>query len=159
MGLKKSEHISKIIVHPDNSDIIWVAVQGPLWSKGGERGLYKSIDGGKTWKQTLGDNEWTGVTDLIIDSSDPDILYAATWQRHRTVAMYLGGGPGSGIPADDLPRIFERFYKTDPARSGGGTGLGLAIARHLVEAHGGLIWAESIEGKGSTFHFSIPVVK
>lgn len=66
---------------------------------------------------------------------------------------------GSGIPADDLPRIFERFYKTDPARSGGGTGLGLAIARHLVEAHGGLIWAESIEGKGSTFHFSIPVVK
>ena len=97
MGLKKSEHISKIIVHPENSDIIWVAVQGPLWSMGGERGLYKSIDGGKTWKQTLGDNEWTGVTDLIIDPSNPDILYAATWQRHRTVAMYLGGGPGSGI--------------------------------------------------------------
>jgi len=64
---------------------------------------------------------------------------------------------GSGIPADDLPRIFERFYKTDPARSSGGTGLGLAIARHLVEAHGGRIWAESIEGQGSTFYFTIPV--
>jgi two-component system phosphate regulon sensor histidine kinase PhoR len=65
---------------------------------------------------------------------------------------------GVGIAADDLPRIFERFYKTDRARSGGGTGLGLAIARHLVEAHGGVIWADSIEGQGSTFYFSIPTV-
>ena len=65
---------------------------------------------------------------------------------------------GSGIPASELSRIFERFYKTDRARSGGGTGLGLAISRHLVEAHGGKIWAESIEGQGSTFFFTIPVV-
>jgi two-component system phosphate regulon sensor histidine kinase PhoR len=65
---------------------------------------------------------------------------------------------GIGIPADDLPRIFERFYKTDRARSGGGTGLGLSISRHLVEAHGGKIWAESAEGRGSTFFFTIPVV-
>lgn len=64
---------------------------------------------------------------------------------------------GIGIPARDLARIFERFYKTDRARSGGGTGLGLAIARHLVEAHGGKIWAESVEGKGSTFYFTIPL--
>jgi two-component system, OmpR family, phosphate regulon sensor histidine kinase PhoR len=64
---------------------------------------------------------------------------------------------GVGIPADDLERIFERFYKADRARSGGGTGLGLSISRHLVEAHGGRIWAESTEGDGSTFYFTIPV--
>ncbi|MEM8847830.1 MAG: glycosyl hydrolase [Bacteroidota bacterium] len=97
MGLKNSEHLSKIIVHPDNSDVIWVASQGPLWSKGGERGLYKSTDGGKTWNRTLGDSNWTGVTDLAIDHTNPDVLYAATWDRHRTVAAYMGGGPGSGL--------------------------------------------------------------
>lgn len=97
MGLKKSEHISKIIVHPKNSNIIWVAAQGPLWSKGGERGFYKSVDNGKTWKKTLGDDEWVGVTDIIVDSRNPDLIYAATWQRHRNVASYMGGGPGSGI--------------------------------------------------------------
>jgi len=97
MGLKASEHISNIIVHPDHSDVIWVAVQGPLWNPGGERGLYKTIDGGKTWKQVLGNDEWTGVTDIVIDPRDPDVLYAATWDRHRTVAAYMGGGPGTGL--------------------------------------------------------------
>lgn len=97
MGLKESEHISKIIVHPDNSDIVWVAAQGPLWSSGGERGLYKTTDGGASWTKTLGEGEWTGVTDLVIDPRDPDVLYAATWDRHRTVAAYMGGGPGTAL--------------------------------------------------------------
>jgi len=96
-GLKASEHISKVIVHPDNSQKIYVAVQGPLWSKGGERGFYVSEDGGATWSKTLGNNEWTGVTDIEMDPKDPNILYAATWDRHRTVASYMGGGPGSGL--------------------------------------------------------------
>lgn len=97
MGLKESEHISKIIIHPDNSNIIWVAAQGPLWNKGGQRGLYKTVDGGQRWKKVLGDAVWTGVTDLMIDPRNPDVLYAATWDRHRTVAALMGGGPGTGI--------------------------------------------------------------
>ena len=97
MGLKKSEHISKIIVHPKNSDVIYVASQGPLWSSGGDRGLFKSIDGGKNWKNVLKINKWTGVTDILQDTSNPDIMYAATWQRHRNVASYMGGGLGTAI--------------------------------------------------------------
>jgi photosystem II stability/assembly factor-like uncharacterized protein len=97
MGLKETQHISRILIHPDNSGIMWVAAQGPLWNKGGERGLYKTKDGGKTWYKVLGDDEWTGVTEVVMDPRDPDVLYAATWQRHRNVATYMGGGPLSGI--------------------------------------------------------------
>ena len=97
MGLRKSEHISKIIVHPSDPNTLWVAVQGPLWSAGGERGLYKTTDGGKTWANKLEINQWTGVTDLVIDPTNPNVLYAASWQRHRNVAAYMGGGPGSSL--------------------------------------------------------------
>ena len=101
MGLKKSEHISEIIVHPDNSDVVWVAAQGPLWTSGGERGLYKTSDGGTSWKKVLGNDQWTGVTDIMIDPRNPQILYAATWDRHRTVAALMGGGPGTALYRSD----------------------------------------------------------
>jgi two-component system phosphate regulon sensor histidine kinase PhoR len=77
--------------------------------------------------------------------------------RDPTVVIEVAD-TGVGIPIDDVPRIFERFYKADRARSGGGTGLGLAIAKHIVQGHGGHIWAESVEGQGSTFCFSLPAV-
>lgn len=127
MGLKQSEHISKIVVHPKNSDVIWVAAQGPLWSKGGERGIYKSIDGGETWNRTLGDDEWVGATDIVIDPRDPDRLYAAAWQRHRTVAAYLGGGPGSGLHrSEDGGETWEKLTDGIPASNLGKTGLAIS---------------------------------
>ena len=127
MGLKKSHHISRIIVHPEDGNTIWVAAQGPLWSKGDERGLYKSVDGGKTWKKTLGDDEWTGVTDILIDPRNPDRLYAATWQRHRNVAAYMGGGPGTGIHrSEDCGETWEKLMKGLPRSNMGKIGLAIS---------------------------------
>ena len=98
MGLKKSEHVSDIIIHPTNPDIVWVSAQGPLWSGGGERGLYKTTDGGETWKQVLKPaDKWTGVTSLLIDPRNPDKLYAATWARQRSIGAYVGTNEGAGI--------------------------------------------------------------
>ncbi|QDG35703.1 glycosyl hydrolase [Alteromonas mediterranea] len=98
MGLSKSEHVSDIIIHPTNPDIVWVSAQGPLWSGGGERGLYKTTDGGETWKQVLTPaDKWTGVTSLLIDPRNPDKLYAATWARQRSIGAYVGTNEGAGI--------------------------------------------------------------
>jgi photosystem II stability/assembly factor-like uncharacterized protein len=127
MGLKTSEHISEIIVHPTNPDVIWVAAQGPLWSKGGERGLYKSSDGGNTWKQVLKGNEWTGVTDIMMDPRNPDRLYAATWQRHRTVAALMGGGPGSGLHrSEDGGETWEKLSSGLPTSNMGKIGIAIS---------------------------------
>ena len=97
MGLKMSEHIGKIIVHPNDSNIVFVAAIGPLWSKGGDRGLYKTTNGGDTWEAVLTVDEHTGVNDIVMDLTNPDVLYASTLQRRRHVYTYVGGGPGSGL--------------------------------------------------------------
>ncbi|MEM1094587.1 MAG: glycosyl hydrolase, partial [Bacteroidota bacterium] len=129
MGLKASNHISKIIVHPEDSNTLWVAAQGPLWAPGGERGLYMTTDGGETWTKTLGDDEWVGVTDVVIDSRDPDVLYAATWQRHRNVASYMGGGPGSGLhKSTDGGMTWTKLSRGLPGSNMGK--IGLAISYH-----------------------------
>lgn len=126
-GLKESEHVSKIIIHPDDSNVIWVASQGPLWSKGGERGLYKSIDGGKNWKRTLGNDEWTGVTDVVLDPRNPDRMYAATWDRHRTVAAYMGGGPGTALYAStDGGESWDKLTEGLPKSNMGKIGLAIS---------------------------------
>ncbi len=97
VGLKSSEHISKIVVDPRNSNVVFVAAQGPLWSSGGERGLFKTSDGGATWRNVLSKGPYTGVTDVVQDPKNPQVLYAATHQRHRTVWALLNTGPETGI--------------------------------------------------------------
>ncbi|MEM1205666.1 MAG: glycosyl hydrolase [Acidobacteriota bacterium] len=97
MGLDNSEHIGKIVVDPRDSNVVWVAAQGPLWSAGGDRGLYKSTDGGETWNLVLEISEHTGVTDFILDPRDPDVIIAAAYQRRRHVWTLINGGPESGL--------------------------------------------------------------
>ena len=96
MGLKTSEHIGKIAIHPTNSDIIYVASQGSVWKAGGDRGLYKTIDGGTTWERVLHISEDTGISDVTLDPRNPDILIASAYQRRRHFGILVGGGPEGG---------------------------------------------------------------
>jgi photosystem II stability/assembly factor-like uncharacterized protein len=100
MGLKNSQHIGRIVVHPKNPDIVWVAAEGPLYSSKGDRGVFKSTDGGKTWKQVLSvvvDNREIGVVDLVMDPGNPNILLATAYDKERKPWTFNAGGPGSGI--------------------------------------------------------------
>lgn len=97
MGLKNSEHIGSIVIHPDDENTIWVAAYGPLWSSGGDRGVYKSIDGGQTWNRTLFISENTGIAEVHMDPSNPSILYASAHQRRRREWTFISGGPESGL--------------------------------------------------------------
>jgi photosystem II stability/assembly factor-like uncharacterized protein len=131
VGLKTSEHIGKILVDPRESDTVYVAAQGPLWSAGGERGLYKTTDGGKTWKAVLTISENTGVSDVVMDPRDPDVLIASAYQRRRHVWTVINGGPEAaiykstdagaswkkmtaGLPKVDLGRIGLAISPADP---------------------------------------------
>ena len=97
MGLEQSEHIGQILIDPRNSDVIHVAAEGPLWSPGGERGVFTTNDGGATWHESLVIDDDTGVTKMAFAPDDPDVIYAAAYQRRRRVWSLVGGGPESGI--------------------------------------------------------------
>jgi photosystem II stability/assembly factor-like uncharacterized protein len=97
VGLERSEHIGMITLDPRDSNVVYVAAQGPLFAPGGDRGLFKTTDGGKTWTNLLQISEDTGVNEVHLDPADPDIVYASTYQRRRHVGQLVGGGPESGI--------------------------------------------------------------
>lgn len=127
MGLKKSEHIGKIIIDPRNSDVIYVAAQGPLWGAGGDRGLYKSTDGGKTWEHSLKISDNTGVSDIVMDTKNPDVLYATSYQRRRHTWTLIDGGPESAIyKSVDAGKTWSKINKGLPAGDLGRIGLAIA---------------------------------
>ncbi|MDB5195919.1 MAG: glycosyl hydrolase [Flaviaesturariibacter sp.] len=97
IGLENTEHISKIAIDPNNTDIVYVAAPGPLWSDSPNRGLYKTTDGGKTWNKILYINEKTGCADIELDPSNPETVYASTWEFRRTPYSFNSGGNGSGF--------------------------------------------------------------
>ena len=132
VGLRDSHHIGRIVLHPTNPDVAFVAAMGHLWGANAERGLYRTTDGGKTWTPVLQINTDTGVTDVAMDPSDPSIMYAAAYQRRRAAFGFDGGGPGSalykstdggatwrklaghGLPDGEYGRIGISIYRKDP---------------------------------------------
>src|SRR5882724_4809021 len=136
VGLKTSEHIARIVIDPRDSNVVYVASQGPLWAAGGDRGVFKTTDSGKTWKNVLTISENTGVTDLAIDPTNPDRLLAAAYQRRRHQWTLIDGGPESGIyKSDDAGTTWKRIRGGLPQGDLGRIGLTFSPARpNLVYA-------------------------
>jgi len=148
MGLERSLHIGRIIVHPTDPDIVWVAAMGPLWGPGGDRGVYKTTDGGETWNAVLAIDENTGVVDLVADPRDPDVIYAASYQRRRHTWTLINGGPGSGIhKTTDGGETWTELKSGLPGADMGR--IGLAIARKQPDTVYAII--EAAEDKGGFF--------
>ncbi len=156
VGLESSEHIGKIVIDPRNSNVVYVASQGPLFSAGGERGLYKTTDGGNTWSAVLTISENTGVTDLVVDPKNPDVLYASTYQRRRHVGQAIGGGREAGIQkSTNGGRTWSRLTTGLPRCDVGRIALAIDGRRSptelyaLVEAQGGQGFYKSTNGGSS----------
>lgn len=127
MGLKNSQHIGMIVIDPRDSNVVYVAAQGPLWSAGGERGLYKTSDGGKTWNLILSKGEYTGANEVHLDPSDPDVVYVSLHQRFRNVAALMDGGPGSGIhKSTDGGKTWRELTNGIPKEDKGKIGLSIS---------------------------------
>lgn len=127
MGLDSSEHIARILIDPRDSDVVYVAAQGPLWNEGGDRGLFKTSDGGKTWDLVLEIDEHTGVTDVVMDPRNPDVLYAASYQRRRHVWTLIDGGPESGLhKSTDGGVTWRKINKGLPSGDKGRIGLAIS---------------------------------
>jgi photosystem II stability/assembly factor-like uncharacterized protein len=127
MGLENSEHIGMIRVDPRDSAVVFVASQGPLWSAGGERGLYKTVDGGESWEKVLGGGPYTGVNEVHLDPRNPDVVYAVTWQRFRNVPSLMDGGPETGIhKSTDGGYTWRELTEGLPEENMGKTGMAIS---------------------------------
>jgi photosystem II stability/assembly factor-like uncharacterized protein len=136
MGLKETRHIGRIVVHPANPDIVYIAALGHLWGSNAERGVFKTADGGQTWHKVLFVDDNTGATDIIMDPQDPETLFAATYQRQRKAWGFNGGGPGSNIyrttdGGATWKKLSEGLPKGDKGR----------IALDLFQGDGRLVYA------------------
>ena len=129
MGLRTSQHIGRIVIHPKDPDVVYVAAVGALWGAGGERGLFRTRDGGETWEHVLALDEHTGVTDVVMDPTNPMVLYAAALQRERRAYSYVGGGPGSGIyKTSDGGDTWEELTNGLPESDMGRIGLDISLS-------------------------------
>jgi len=129
MGLKESEHIGMIAIDPRDSDRVFVAAQGPLWRSGGDRGLYRTTDGGETWERVLHVSDETGINEVHLDPRDPDTIYASAYQRRRHVWTLINGGPESGLwKSTDGGTTWREINKGLPGEDKGRIGLDISPA-------------------------------
>jgi photosystem II stability/assembly factor-like uncharacterized protein len=148
MGLKNSRQIGMILIDPRNSDVVYVAAEGSLWGPGGDRGLYKTTDGGKNWEKVLEISENTGVNNIICDPRNPDILYATSEQRRRHVFTKIGGGPESAVyKSEDAGKNWRKIMKGLPKVDLGG--MGIAISPQNPDVL--YLIVEAAEGKSGFF--------
>ncbi|MDE0359502.1 MAG: glycosyl hydrolase [Gammaproteobacteria bacterium] len=142
MGLETSRHIGMIAVHPDDSRTVFVAAQGPLWNAGGERGLYRTRDGGESWERVLEIDEHSGVNEVYFDPRNPDVMYASSWQRRRHQWTMIDGGPGSGIhKSTDGGETWRAINRGLPSGDKGRIGMAISpinpdVLYAIVEASG-----------------------
>ena len=149
VGLEKTQHISRIVIHPTNSDILWVAAQGALHGPTQERGIYKYVDGGKSWKKTLYVNTLTGASELSIDSNNPDVLYAALWEHIRKPWQVVSGGSGSGLyKSTDGGETWKKIHKGLPKEKGK---MAIAVSPANSQTVFALIESDSQKEKGGLF--------
>jgi photosystem II stability/assembly factor-like uncharacterized protein len=143
IGLEKTQHIGRVVVHPTNPDVLYVAAMGRLWGGNEERGVYKSTDGGKTWERVLFVNNLTGCTDIVMDPQNPDVLIAAMYQRQRSPFGYAGSGPGSGLhKSTDGGKTWTKLTKGLPETELGRIGL------DIYKRNGKILYA-TVESKNS----------
>src|SRR6266478_5464976 len=149
MGLEATRHIGRIVIHPKNPEVVYVAALGHLWGPNPERGVYKTSDGGKSWSQVLKINDDTGVSDIALDPESPDTLYAAAYQRRRTPYGFNVGGPDSAIyKTTDGGAAWKKLTKGLPYENGGDTGrIGLDIYRKDPN----IVYAVVQHEKGGTY--------
>ena len=149
MGLEKTQHISRIIIHPTNPDIVYVAAQGALFEGNPERGVYKSIDGGKTWTNTLFVNNLTGASELSMDANYPEIMYVAMWEHQRKPNMVISGGVGSGLyKSTDSGDTWKKIHKGLPEEKGK---MAIAVSPSNSNKVYALIESDSDADKGGLF--------
>jgi photosystem II stability/assembly factor-like uncharacterized protein len=163
-GLERSEHIGRIVIDPRDARVVYVAAQGPLWGPGGDRGLFKTTDGGKTWKNILSISENTGVTDVVIDPAHPDIVYAASHQRRRHVWTLINGGPESAIhKSTDGGATWTKLRSGLPAGEMGRIGLDVSpadsnVVYATVEAEGDQSGIFRSKDRGATWERMSPSI-